>query len=446
MNNTLGWRNRLPSAIRPYVQRAPLAALFLGVSSGVPYAMIAATLTTRLAQDGIDKKSVTAFALAFLVYNLKWLWAWAVDGVRLPIVGRLGQRVSWLLFSGTLVIVAIVNLGMMDPKASLLATAWAAIFVAFAGATYDIVIDAYRIEWLEPHELGVGAGMYQYGWRVGSVVAAALALVIADRGGWAQAYFVCAFIALPAMGVALILGEPPRHQEPVQRQGWARVANSIIAPLSEFFQRKGALLVLLFILLHKMGDTLGSLTFRLLANDLQFTNDEIAIYDVGFGFWAFLIGIFVGGILYERLGMKRAVMISLILMAISNFSFALLAAAGHSNWGLAGAIGFENIASGIGGVTVIAYFSALCDLRFTASQYALITALMSVVGRVLTGSTAGLLIENFGFVNFYLFTTVIALPGIFIFWLMMRSGLVDTSVGTAATQSAQNKSDERQST
>ena len=446
MNNTTGWRNRLLSAIRPYVQRAPLAALFLGVSSGVPYAMIAATLTTRLAQDGIDKKSVTAFALAFLVYNLKWLWAWVVDGVRLPIIGRLGQRVSWLLVAGTLVIVAIANLGMMDPKASLLATAWAAVFVAFAGATYDIVIDAYRIEWLEPHELGVGAGMYQYGWRIGSVVAAALALVIADRGGWTLAYVICAFIALPAMGVALILGEPPRHQEPVQRQGWARVANSIVAPLSEFFQRKGALLVLLFILLHKMGDTLGSLTFRLLANDLQFTNDEIAIYDVGFGFWAFLIGIFIGGILYERLGMKRAVMISLVLMAVSNFSFALLAAAGHSNWGLAGAIGFENIASGIGGVTVIAYFSALCDLRFTASQYALITALMSVVGRVLTGSTAGLLIENFGFVNFYLFTTVIALPGILIFWLMMRNGLVDTSVGTAAMQSARNNPDERQST
>jgi PAT family beta-lactamase induction signal transducer AmpG len=446
MNNTTDWRNRLPSAIRPYVQRAPLAALFLGVSSGVPYAMIAATLTTRLAQDGIDKKSVTAFALAFLVYNLKWLWAWVVDGVRLPIIGRLGQRVSWLLFSGTLVIVAITNLGMMNPKASLLATAWAAVFVAFAGATYDIVIDAYRIEWLEPHELGVGAGMYQYGWRIGSVVAAALALVIADRAGWMQAYFVCAFIALPAMAVALILGEPPRHQDPVQRQGWARVANSIVAPLSEFFQRKGALLVLLFILFHKMGDTLGSLTFRLLVNDLKFTNDEIAIYDVGFGFWAFLLGIFIGGILYERLGMKRAVMISLILMAVSNFSFALLAAAGHSNWGLAGAIGFENIASGIGGVTVIAYFSALCDLRFTASQYALITALMSVVGRVLTGSTAGLLIENFGFVNFYLFTTVIALPGILLFWLMMRSGLVDTSVGTAATQSARKNSDERQST
>ena len=131
--------------------------------------MIAATLTTRLAQDGITKSSITAFSLAFLVYNLKWLWAWVVDGVRLPVIGRLGQRVSWLLFAGVLAIAAIVNLGLADPTTSLTATAVAAILVAVAGSTYDIVIDAYRIESLEPRQLGVGSGMSQYGWRIGSV-------------------------------------------------------------------------------------------------------------------------------------------------------------------------------------------------------------------------------------------------------------------------------------
>src|SRR5678810_149817 len=133
-------------------------------------------------------------------------------------------------------------------------------------------------------------------------------------------------------------------------------------------------------------------------------------------FWAYLVGIFIGGILYAQLGMKRSVFISLILMAVSNFSFALLAASGHSNIGMAGAIGFENDASGIGGVTVVAYFSALCDLRFTAAQYALISAAASVVGRFLTGTTAGALIEAMGYVNFYLLTTVLALPGIVLFW------------------------------
>src|SRR6185436_11363514 len=193
-------------------------------------------------------------------------------------------------------------------------------------------------------------------------------------------------------------------------------------PLVEFFQRPGALLVLLFVLLHKIGDTLANLTFRLLFNDQHYTNDEIAIYDVGFGFWAYLIGIFIGGSMYAQIGMKRSVLIALVLMGVSNASFALLAAAGHSNWGLASAIGFENVASGIGGVVVVAYFSALTDLRYTAAQYALISATASVVGRILTGTTAGPLVASMGYVRFYWLTTVLALPGIVLFWWMMRTG------------------------
>jgi PAT family beta-lactamase induction signal transducer AmpG len=402
--------------------------------------MIAATLTTRLAQDGINKRAVTAFALAFLVYNLKFLWAWIIDGVRLPIIGRLGQRVSWLLFAGALTMAAIVNLALVDPRESLMAAAVAAILVAFAGATFDIVIDAYRIELLEPRQLGVGSGMTQYGWRIGSVAAGALALVVAARFGWQAAYIACAFFAVSAMTVGLLLGEPKRHREPTRRQGWSAVGNSIVAPLAEFLRRKGAFLVLLFVLLHKIGDTLTTLTFRLLADDLKFTNDEIAIYDVGFGFWAYLIGIFIGGILYERIGMQRSVLLSLILMAVSNLSFAGLAALGHSNWAMAATMGFENIASGIGGVTVTAYFAALCDLRYTATQYALVSAAASVVGRILTGTTAGTLVETIGYVNFYLFTTVIALPGVILFYLMMRAGLIEASVGSAAKSHADSPS------
>jgi len=235
------------------------------------------------------------------------------------------------------------------------------------------------------------------------------------------------------MLTALIMGEPNRHRDPVEKKGIVRTVAAVWRPFVEFFTRKGALLVLLFILLHKIGDTLANLTFRLLFDDLGFTNDEIAFYDVGVGFWAYLVGIFIGGILYAQLGMKRSVFISLVLMAVSNFSFALLAASGHSNIGMAGAIGFENIASGIGGVCVVAYFSALCDLRFTASQYALISAAASIVGRFLTGTTAGALIDAFGYVNFYLFTTAIAVPGIILFWIMMRMGLIDASIGSAGT-------------
>mgnify|MGYP001607653960 FL=1 len=210
----------------------------------------------------------------------------------------------------------------------------------------------------------------------------------------------------------------------------------------DFFRRQAETrrlsrwLVLLFIILHKIGDTLANLTFRLLFNDLGYSKDEIAIYDVGVGFWALLIGVFVGGVLYSKLGLKRSVLVSLILMGVSNFSFAGLAAAGHSNLAMAGAIGFENFASGIGGVTVVAYFSALTDLRFTAAQYALISAAASIVGRIITGTTAGGMIEAMGYVNFYLLTTLLAVPGILLFWLMMRAGLIDQSIGNAGSASS----------
>jgi PAT family beta-lactamase induction signal transducer AmpG len=425
-----GKRN-LWDSIRPYFEKESLAAFFVGVSSGFPYAMIGATLTTRLAQDGISKKTVTAFTLAFLVYNLKFLWAWMIDGVRLPVIGRLGQRVSWMLLAGLMVMAAVINLALVDPTADIAWTATSAILVGIAGATFDIVIDAYRIETLKPYQLGTGSGMSQYGWRIGSTAAGALALVVAARYDWSVAYMACAMFALPAMLTALIMGEPPRHREPTGRKGLAEMWTSFAGPFAEFFRRSGAWLVLLFILVHKIGDTLGQLVLRIMLNDMGYTNDEIAIWDVGVGFWAFMVGIFVGGVIYARIGLKRSVLIALVLMGISNLSYAVLAAAGHSNIGLGMTQGFENFSSGIGGVVVVAYFSALCDLRFTAAQYALISAAASVVGRLLTGTTAGVMVEDMGYVNFYILTTVVAVPGIVLFWWMSRIGLIDAAMGTA---------------
>jgi PAT family beta-lactamase induction signal transducer AmpG len=316
----------------------------------------------------------------------------------------------------------------------------AAILVGIAGATYDIVIDAYRIESLEPRQLGAGSGMSQYGWRIGAAAAASLALVIAARAGWQTAYIACAAFALPAMAVGLVLGEPARRRAPAPRAGLAALVQSVIGPFLEFLRRRGAFLVLAFVLVHKIGDTLANLTLRLLLNDLQYTNDEIAFYDVGIGFWTQLAGILLGGVLYARLGMKRCVFLSLWLMALTNLSFAGLAELGNSNLGLGAAIGFENFASGFGGVAVVAYFSALCDLRYTAAQFALLSAAASVLGRILTGTTAGALIESMGFTNFYVLTTIVALPGVVLFWIMMRAGFADPPAGTAAGTAAKSSS------
>lgn len=535
LNKSGTWKD----GIAPYFHKAPLAALALGISSGFPFAMIGATLTTRLAQDGITKSAVTAFALTFLAYNLKWAWAPIVDKVRIPLLGAIGARRSWLIVAGSVVMAAVILLGSLDPTASLPAVAAAAILVGLAGATFDIVIDAYRIELLEPHQLGIGSGMSQYGWRIGSASAGALALVVAEHWGWGLAYTVCAVFALPAILTGLIVGEPVRkvfrewpermRQRPyllfilafaplylaakwidlalgvniltnmvlvgylfpvfdlsARRardaglsshwtwlmllpalgiavalwRGWASteavvlLAAGILAalwlasrpskdaavdnaskvgPLVEFFQREGAWLIFLFVLVHKLGDTLANLTLRLLFNDLGYSNSEIAFYDVVVGFAALIVGIFVGGFLFAKLGMKRSVLISLVLMAVSNLAFAGLASAGHTNWGMAGAMAFENFASGIGGVCVVAFLSALTDLRFTATQFALFSAGASIIGRFLSGTSAGKMIEQIGYVDFYLMTTAIALPGVILFWWMMRTGLVDRSIGSAGT-------------
>ena len=431
-------RNVLPAPVRPYFEPGPLGALALGISSGFPFAMIASTLTTRLAEAGIDKKAVTAFTLAFLLYNFKFLWAPAIDRVRLPwLAKRIGQRRAWLLVIGLGVMASVAWLGLADPAAGLGPVVAATLTVAFFGASYDIVIDAFRIENLTPEQLGTGSGMSQYGWRIGSSAAGAIVLLLAESRGWSFAYVAATLFALPAILAGVLLGEPRR---PVADgdvlTGFAAVRHAVIAPMADFLRRDGAALTLAFILFHKIGDTMANLTFRLLFNDLGYSKPEIAFYDVQLGLIAYLVGVFVGGIVFYRLGMKRAVLISLILMAVSNLSFALLAAAGHSNLGMAAAIGFENFTSGIGGVAVVAYLSALCDLRFTATQFALLSAASSIVGRFISGTTAGALIETIGYVNFYLLTTLLAFPGILLFLYMMRAGLVDDIIPDRAASPA----------
>ena len=411
--------------LEPYMESGPLAAFFLGISSGFPFALIGATLTTRLAQDGISKSSVTAFALTFLAYNFKPLWAPMVDSVSLPLIAKFGQRRSWLWFVSSLLICAIFALGLADPHHTLAAVAISAVAVGVFGATLDIVIDAYRIELLKPSQLGVGSGMSQYGWRIGAASAGAFALLVAQEYGWSVAYIASVIFVLPAILVGVFLGEPARNCERVVPRGRFQGIFEYFSPLLEFIRRQGAWVVLFFILIHKIGDTLANLTLRLLFDDLGFSNEEIAFYDVGFGFIAFLLGIFFGGLLFSRLGLKRSVFISLVLMAVSNCSFAALALIGKSNLGMAAAVGFENFASGIGGVTVVAYLSALCNLRFTATQYALLSALASIAGRVLTGTLAGGLIIEIGYFGFYILTTIIAAPGVILFWYMIQKGLVD---------------------
>jgi PAT family beta-lactamase induction signal transducer AmpG len=432
----MAYNRSLLAAIKPYFEAGPLGALALGMASGTPYAMIASTLTTRLAESGIDKKSVTAFGLALLVYSFKPLWAPIIDRVRLPVLaGLVGQRRAWLIMCVAMASAAIAWLGLADPTADLALFAVAAVAVGFAGATLDIVIDAIRIEWLRTDQMGAGSGMTQYGWRMGSYLAGAGALLIADQAeSWALAYLAAILLFLPALIAAAILGEPSRPPAPQSGKGFgAAIKDSIIAPLADFLRRQGAWLVLLFVLVHKIGDTVCQLSIRLFYNDMGFTKAEVAFYDVSLGLFGYLGGVFLGGIIYKRVGLAASVFLSLLLMGVSNAAYAGLAIIGHDVWALAAVQGFENLASGIGGVTVGAWLALLCDRRFTATQFALLSSAAAILGRAFSSGTAGALIESLGYVNFYWLTTALALPGVLIFMWLWRAGLVIADDTVAAT-------------
>jgi MFS transporter, PAT family, beta-lactamase induction signal transducer AmpG len=418
--------NSLVEGIQPYLTKRALAALAFGISSGFPYTLLAATLTQWLSEEGITRKAVAIFSWVLFTYNLKVFWAPLVDTIRIPLLSRfLGQRQAWLVVASLALVAAIFNLAGQSPKADLKYFAICAILVGIAGATFDIVIDAFRIELLKADEQGVGAAMSQYGWRSGALLTSNIVLTIAAASSWKFGYMAASSVVLFGLIAGLWIGEPPAREKAaaaVAHEPWFQ--RTIIDPLSDFFTRPGAWIVLLFILFHKIGDTLGQLMVRNMLVELGFTKAEIKWADVNFGTLCLLIGIFLGGVLYARLGLRKSVMISLILMMVSNAGFAMVAAAGHNVPVLAAAMGFENFASGVGGVAVVAYLSTLCNLAFTATQFALFSAAASILGRFLTGAFAGGLIDSYGFVNFYLLTTVAALPGVLLFAYLWKAGFV----------------------
>jgi MFS transporter, PAT family, beta-lactamase induction signal transducer AmpG len=408
-----------------YLRPRLLGVGAMGIASGFGFTLVAATLTTWLSELEISRKSIGLFAWVLLVFSFKPLWAWMVDSIRIPILTKLiGHRRSWLLVADIILIIAIVLLATSDPANNVEWTAICAIFVAFAAATQDIVIDAYRIEILKPEEMAAGAGMSQYGWRTGAFVTSAGVLVAATYFGWPVAYLLTIVMIAFGFGAAFLLGEPKAHAAAVQReQPKGSVYDLVLRPFAEFLTRPAAWAILLFILVHKIGDTMANLMLRNLFVTLEFTKKEIALYDVSVGQVALLIGIFLGGLAYARFGTAKTMFISLILMMVSNLSFAGLAVIGHSNLALAAAMGFENFASGVGGVVVVAYLSSLCNLAFTASQYALFSAAAAILGRFLSGFS-GFVIDAIGYPLFYVVTTLAALPGILLFAYLWRAGFV----------------------
>jgi MFS transporter, PAT family, beta-lactamase induction signal transducer AmpG len=398
--------------------------LLLGFSSGLPLALTGGTLQAWMTIDGIDLKTIGIFTLVGLPYTWKFLWAPFMDRYVPPFLGR---RRGWLVITQLALVGGLIAMGALSPREDAALLAAVALFVAFASASQDIVFDAYRTDVTNPQTRGPSAALTVLGYRVAMLVSGALALIIAAgtmASGWlgglpgigfGATYFVMA--ALMGFGiVATLWGKEPQAPPTVPRT----LDEAVGQPFREFFSRKGAIAILILIVLYKLGDAFaGSLTTAFLLRGPGFSPEDVGIVNKGAGLAATIVGVLFGGILMVRLGLFRSLMMFGALQAASNLSFMWLAAAGKSYALLVFAVCFENITGGMGTAAFVALLMALCDARFTATQYALLSALASF-GRVYVGPVAGYLTDpkqvGMAWTTFFFWTFVSALPGLAMLW------------------------------
>jgi PAT family beta-lactamase induction signal transducer AmpG len=318
----------------------------------------------------------------------------------------LGRRRGWILLCQLCLILGLGFLGTRDPAASPWSVALAALVVAFLSASQDIAIDAYRRDLLPDEELGLGSALAINGYRIGMLVAGAFAAALADRVPWRLVYLIMAAMLGVGVLATLLAPDPARQARPP-----ASIKEAIVNPFRDYFQRPGALVILAFILLFKIGDSLASEMFNPFYLEMGFSKTTIGMVAKMFGFWAVIAGGLLGGVIMIRLGINRSLWVFGLLQAVSISSFSVLAHVGASIPALAAVVTFENLTSGMGTAAYVAFMASLCNLKYTATQYALLTSLMGVP-RVLLGASAGYLAKHLGWEAYFVFCTLLAVPGI----------------------------------
>ena len=381
-------------------------ALLMGFAAGLPLLMTKGTLQAWMSDEGVDLTVIGLFALVGLPYTLKFLWAPLLDRFT-PVF--LGRRRGWLLAAQLLLALAIFGMSLVNPSSSALILAVICLLVTFFSASQDIVIDAYRRESLADEELGLGSTLYVYGYRVAMLVSGAGALWLADHLTWSAVYMLLAITMLISAIPTLIAREPQ-----IGELLPTSMKEAVLEPFAEFFKRSGvssAVVILAFILCYKLGDAMASQMFTPFYLDIGFTKSQIAAVAKAFGMASLFGGFFVGGILILKIGINIALWLFGILQAISTACFALLVHSGAHIPTLSFVIAFENLSSGMGTAAFIAFMARLCDKRYTATQYALLTSLMAVPMTVMSAPT-GFLAKNLGWSTFFIGCAIIALPGL----------------------------------
>jgi PAT family beta-lactamase induction signal transducer AmpG len=379
--------------------------LLLGFASGLPLALTAGTLQAWLAAENVDIVAIGWFALVGQPYTYKFLWAPVMDRYVPPFLGR---RRGWLLVTQLALAAAIAFMGTLSPVDSAWLLGATALCVAFLSASQDIVFDALRSDSLEGGERGAGAAVSVLGYRIAMLVSGAGALILADQWlGWTATYWLMAALMVVGMAATWLVVEPePRGSLP------HTLEEAVSRPFAEFFTRKGALALLALVVLYKLGDAFaGNLTTTFLLRGPGFSLTEVGALNKGFGLAATILGALAGGALMAKLRLYRALLLFGLLQAFTNLGFMLLAAIGKSYPVMVAVIGLENLCGGMGTAAYVALLMALCDRRFSATQYALLSAL-SAIGRVYVGPAAGYLVAGLGWPAFFFFTFLIALPGI----------------------------------
>lgn len=380
-----------------------LVSFLMGFSCGVPLLLTLSVLQAWMKEEGVDLSTIGLFTLVGLPYTLKFLWAPILDRFTLPLFGR---RRGWLLFFQVILAFAIASLGMTSPVANPWLVAAVAFTVTFFSASQDIVVDAYRREDLRDNELGLGSALYVNGYRVGMLLAGSGGLILADHFSFAQVYLMMAASLLVGVVTTIFC------REPEVAEGTPKTfREAVIHPFVEYFSRDRAVLILTFILLYKIGDQMASTMTIPFYLDIGFTKTDIGTIAKMFGFWATICGGLLGGLLLLRFGIIPCLLIFGFLQAFSTAGFALLAMIGNNLSALAAVIAFENLSAGMGTAAYIAYMASITNKKFTATQYALLTSLMGVP-RVIASAPTGFMVEGMGWIWFFTFCALIAIPGL----------------------------------
>lgn len=426
-----------------YSRPRVIAMTFLGFSAGLPFLMVFSTLTAWLTDAEITRSAIGFFAWVGLIYSVKVFWAPVVDRIELPgLMVLLGQRRSWIIIGQVGIATGLLLMSMLDPSQSLIVVALSALLVAFSSATQDIAIDAYRIEAEEDQYQGAMSASYIFGYRVALLAAGAGALYLADYYDWRTSYLVMAGLMSVGVITVLLINEPDhstrqqsiaserrvvdyllRNQHKVlwlrNLQAW--FIGAVICPFVEFFERNGrfALIILLFISCFRLSDIAMGIMANPFYLDLGFSKSEIASVAKLFGFVMTIVGSALCGLIVIRYGILRPLLVGAIAVAATNLVFVVLALTGPKIEWLALVISADNLSGGFAATAFVAYLSSLTNRTYTATQYALFSSLMTLPGKFISGFS-GVIVDGYGYINFFLFAAVIGIPAILLVVILQR--------------------------